>query len=515
MESISLGIPTLVVIAVYLVAINVAGALIGRGQKDAKDYFLGGHALPWWAVMASIVATETSALTFLSVPGDAYRSGFTFLQLAFGYLAGRIAISFILLPGYFRGEITTAYALLERRFGVSARRFTSLVFMVTRVLAASVRLAVPAIPIALILHVPVWTAILALAGATALYTWAGGLKAVIWIDLVQVLVYLSGAGFALYYLVGGFPGGFAGILAACAAQGRAVHVFDFSLDPSRPYTFWAGFFGGGVLTMASHGADQLIVQRLLACRSLADGRKALIGSGLLVIVQFTVFLAIGVSLFAFYGGRAVDPTGAIAGAFRTTDEIFPTFIVTRLPAAVSAYLVAGIFSAAMCSESSALNSLASALALDIVGPVFGPRLVEGRRGLWLGRALTLFWTVVLAALAVSFGRLGQGQAGVQVALGLASVTAGGLLGAFLLAGWVRKAREADVLAAIGLSAAVMFALWAGAKGWLPLPFAKGIAWPWYSLIGSVLSLGTGWLLSRRHEGDDPRLLAAEGEPIRG
>lgn len=505
MEAISLGVPTLVVIVVYLVGINVAGALIGRGQKDARDYFLGGHALPWWAVMASIVATETSALTFLSVPGDAYRSGFTFLQLAFGYLAGRIAISFILLPGYFRGELTTAYALLERRFGVSARRFTSLIFMVTRVLAASVRLAVPAIPIALILNVPVWSAILALAAATALYTWAGGLRAVIWIDLVQVVIYLSGAGFALFFLVGGFPGGFGGILHASAAAGHAVHVLDFSFDPSRPYTFWAGVLGGGFLTMASHGADQLIVQRLLACRSLADGRRALIGSGLLVIVQFVLFLAIGVSLFAFYGGRAVDPTGA-AGAFLTTDEIFPTFIVTSLPPAVSAYLVAGIFSAAMCSESSALNSLASALANDIVGPLFGAQLLEGRKGLWLGRMLTLFWTVVLGALGVGFGRLGQGQAGVQVALGLASVTAGGLLGAFLLAGWVRKAREADVLVAIGVSATAMFALYAGSKGWLPIPFAKRIAWPWYSLIGTVLSVGTGWLLSRRHEDDDPRAI---------
>ena len=201
MEGISLGLPTLIAIAVYLAAINVLGAVLGRGQKDAKDYFLGSHAMPWWAVMASIVATETSALTFLSIPGDAYRTGFTFLQLAFGYLLGRIAVSALLLPGYFQGEITTAYALLERRFGVGARRFTSLIFMVTRVMAASVRLAVPAIPIALLLGVPVWIAILILAAATALYTFLGGLKAVIWIDLIQVVVYLSGAVMALWVLL--------------------------------------------------------------------------------------------------------------------------------------------------------------------------------------------------------------------------------------------------------------------------------------------------------------------------
>ena len=370
----SLGLPTLIAIAVYLAGINVLGAVLGRGQRDAKDYFLGSHAIPWWAVMASIVATETSALTFLSIPGDAYRTGFTFLQLAFGYLLGRIAVSALLLPGYFQGEITTAYALLERRFGVGARRFASLIFMVTRVLAASVRLAVPAIPIALILGVPVWVAILILAAATALYTFLGGLKAVIWIDLIQVVVYLSGAVMALWALLSAFGGGFGGfeeILRKCAEQGRPVHLFNLSRNLSEPYTLWAGVIGGAVLAMASHGADQLIVQRLLACRGLRDAQKALVGSGILVILQFCLFLGVGVGLFAFYGGRAVGP-----GGFATSDEIFPSFIVGHLPPFISAYLIAGIFSAAMCSESSALNSLASALSLDIVAPLLG----KGARG---------------------------------------------------------------------------------------------------------------------------------------
>ena len=273
--------------------------------------------------MASIVATETSALTFLSVPGDAYRTGFTFLQLGFGYLVGRIAVSVLLLPGYFQGEITTAYALLERRFGASARRFTSLIFMVTRVMAASVRLAVPAIPIALILGVPVWIAILVLAAATALYTFLGGIKAVIWIDLIQVVVYLSGATMALWVSDRhSIDGGFGGILRRCMELGQPVHLFDLSKNLSEPYTLWAGVIGGAVLAMASHGADQLIVQRLLACRGLRDARKALIGRGVLVILQFTLFLALGVGLFAFYGGRADGP-----GGFASTDEIFPTFIV--------------------------------------------------------------------------------------------------------------------------------------------------------------------------------------------
>jgi solute:Na+ symporter, SSS family len=496
-ESLRIGLPALVLIVVYIGSINALGAWIGRGQKDAREYFLGSHAMPWWAVLGSIVATETSALTFLSVPGDAYRTGFLFLQLVFGYVIGRIAISFILLPSYFQGELSTAYALLEKRFGPLTRRFTSTLFMVTRVLAASVRLAVPAIPIALLLGIPVWSAVVLLAAATALYTFLGGIKAVIWIDLIQVFIYLSGALLALGFLLSQTPGGLPAILRYSASAGQPAHLFDFRLDFSRPYTFWAGILGGTFLTMASHGADQLIVQRLLACRTLPDARRALIGSGFLVLLQMTMFVTIGIGLFAFFRGRPIS-AGASAAAFGSPDEIFPTYIVRHLPPLLSAYLVAGMFSAAMCSESSALNSLASALANDVVGPIAGKRWLEGRQGLRLGRLLTLFWSGLLALLAVGFSRLGQSQPAVQVGLGLLSVTAGGLLGAFLLALYARRARQADVLLAISCSAAVMMALWLGARGWIAWPLARSIAWPWYSLIGSAISFGFGTLLSLRH-----------------
>ncbi|HXM75983.1 MAG TPA: hypothetical protein VN971_04345, partial [Thermoanaerobaculia bacterium] len=306
MESLRIGLPALLLIVVYLGAINALGAWIGRGQKDAREYFLGSHAMPWWAVLGSIVATETSALTFLSVPGDAYRTGFLFLQLVFGYVIGRIAISFILLPSYFQGELSTAYALLEKRFGALTRRFTSTLFMVTRVLAASVRLAVPAIPIALLLGIPVWSAVLLLAAATALYTFLGGIKAVIWIDLIQVFIYLSGAILVLAFLLSQTPGGLPAILRYAASAGHPARLFDFRLDFSLPYTFWAGVLGGTFLTMASHGADQLIVQRLLACRTLSDARRALIGSGFLVLLQMTMFVTIGIGLFAFFRARPIS-----------------------------------------------------------------------------------------------------------------------------------------------------------------------------------------------------------------
>ncbi|MGH9364319.1 MAG: sodium:solute symporter [Thermoanaerobaculia bacterium] len=495
MESFRLALPALVLILVYLVGINILGGFLGRGQKDARDYFLGGHAMPWWAVMGSIVATETSALTFLSVPGDAYSSGFTFLQLVFGYVVGRIAVSFLLLPAYFQGELATAYQLLEKRFGPSTRRATSLLFMGTRVMAAGVRLAVPAIPIALLLGVPVWAAILILAGGTAIYTFLGGIKAVIWIDLIQVAIYLSGAALALAVLLRHIDGGLSGAFVANAAAGHPVALFVFDFDLSRPYTIWAGVLGGAFLSMASHGADQLIVQRLLACRGLRDAQKALIGSGFLILLQMGLFVCLGVGLFAFFHGR---PIGPFPGGFGSPDEIFPTFIVGHLPGILSAYLVAGIFSAAMCSESSALNALASALTHDLVGPLWGHGRLEGRGGLLLGRALTLFWTALLALLAIGFTRLAQSQPAVQVALGLVSVTAGGLLGAFLLALYARRANQADALAAIAGATLFMLALWLGSKGWIDLPLGRKIAWPWYSLLGSALAFATGSLLSLRH-----------------
>ncbi len=248
--------------------------------------------------------------------------------------------------------------------------------MVTRVMAASVRLAVPAIPIALMLGIPVWAAILLLAAGTALYTYLGGLKAVIWIDVIQVLVYLSGAVIALVFILDAIPGGLSHLIAA----GGGVRLVDTAFDLSKPYTLWAGILGGSFLAMASHGADQLIVQRLLACRGLRDAQRALIGSGVVVIAQFALFLTIGVALAAFFAGRPIDPSGLDPLAFHSSDEIFPAFIVRHLPPIASAYLVAGIFSAAMCSESSALNSLASALAHDIVAPLFGKQVLDGARG---------------------------------------------------------------------------------------------------------------------------------------
>ena len=371
----------LAVLVAWLVATTAWGAWLGRRQRGGSDYFLGNRQLPWGAVLLSVVATETSTLTFLSIPGVAYLGTLAFLQLTFGYLAGRVVVASLLLPAYFRGELKTAYALLGVRFGSGVRRLTSAIFMVTRLLADSVRLFATAIPLALVTGWPYPLSILVIGALTVVYTYFGGIKAVVWVDAVQMGLYLVGAAVAVFVLQVLVEGGWGAILAQAGEAGK-LRIVNPSFDFSVPYTLWAGLLGGGFLAMASHGTDQLIVQRLLTCRDLAASRRALIGSGVVVAVQFAVFLMVGLGLWAFYENRAFD----------ASDEIFARFIVEELPAGVTGLLIAGVFAAAMSSLSSSINSLASSSAYDFWGP--GPRdrgrraHPEGRQALYpdLGRA---------------------------------------------------------------------------------------------------------------------------------
>ncbi|MEC9298382.1 MAG: sodium:solute symporter, partial [Gemmatimonadota bacterium] len=335
----------------YLIGVTAWGAWLGRGQTGGQDYFLGNRELPWIAVMLSIVATETSTLTFLSIPGVSYLGTLGFLQLTFGYLAGRVVVSMFLLPAYYRGELSTAYALLEERFGQGARRFASAVFMVTRLLADSVRLFASAIPLALVTGWDYPVSIAVIGVVTLVYTYFGGIKAVVWVDAVQMGLYLLGAVVAIAALQVLTPDGWTGILSSAGEAGK-LDVLDWSLDFSLPYTVWAGVLGGAVFTMASHGTDQLLVQRLLTCRDVEASKKALVGSGVVVMGQFLLFLVVGLGLWVYYEGRAFD----------TTDEIFARFIVEELRPGISGLIVAGVFAAAMSSLSSSINSLASASA---------------------------------------------------------------------------------------------------------------------------------------------------------
>src|SRR5881392_816054 len=473
------------VIVAYFAAVIVFGLLLAGRQRDATDYFLGHRGLPWWALMLSIVATETSALTIISVPGLAARGDLTFLQLSFGYLVGRIGVAAFLLPGYFEGTQDTAYQRLERRFGTAARRTASGVFLVTRALADCVRIFATAIPLALITYgsptdKALAIGILAIGIVTLLYTWFGGLRAVVWVDVIQLGVYLLG-GIATLIVATHLAGGLGAFTRAWDAGKLAV--LDFRPSFKVLYTFWGGLVGGALLASASHGTDHLIVQRLLAARGLRDAQRALIGSGVFIIAQFALFLLVGTSLWL---------AGADDGLMRS-DAIYPRFVITQLPTGLAGLVVAGILAAAMSSHASAVNSLASASTHDFYAPLTGRQDLEHL--LWVGRWLTLIWTAVLVMGAIVF--IGDRTTPVvQLAISIASLTYGSLLGTYILGGAWPRTRQIDVIVAIAVSVILMSPVVLGAViPHFPLHWLRGLAWPWYVPLGTAVTVPVGILSS--------------------
>lgn len=478
------------VIAVYFVLTLGIGLWSTRNQATAGDYFLGARNLPAWAVLFSIVATETSALTVLSVPGIGARGDLTFLQIAFGYLVGRIGVAIWLLPGYFDGTQETAYARLETRFGAGTRRTMSVVFLVTRFLGDGVRIFVGAIPLALLTGWNIPVAIVVMGAVTLVYTWAGGLKAVVWTDVIQLAVYVSG-GIAALFVAWNLAGGPAESLALSADAGK-LRIFDFTVNFTSTYTILGGLAGGALLSAASHGTDHLIVQRLLATRSLRDAQLALVGSGVAVILQFLLFLFVGSAIWA----------AGLAPAELPSDTIFPRFIIEQLPAGLSGLLVAGILAAAMSTVASSINALASSVTHDLYSGWTGER--DPARLLRIGRGFSIAWGIALIGAALMFHAFASGTDTpvVVLALSIASVTYGALLGAYILAGrWPRAAGGDVILAAaitIALMLLVVFARPLSASAgmsWLA-PVAR-LAWPWYVPLGTAVCVTVGALASLR------------------
>ncbi len=478
----------LAVVVLYLAISIGIGLRVSRGHATAGDYFLGARNLPAWAILLSIVATETSALTVISVPGVGARGDLTFLQLAFGYLVGRIAVARWLLPGYFRGEQETAYARLESRFGINTRRMASVVFLVTRALGDAIRVFASAIPLALVTGWSIPVAIAAVGVITLVYTWFGGFKAVVWTDVMQLAVYLTG-GVAALFIAWGLGGGAGAALGHAAAAGklRLINpVFDFTTT----YSLWGGLIGGGLLACASHGTDHLIVQRLLGAGSLGAARKALVGSGVMVIFQFLLFLLIGSAIWA--AGLAPDGTPA--------DQLFPRFVIDHLPVGLAGLVIAGILAAAMGTHSSAINSLASSVTHDLYAGWTGKR--DPVHLLHVGRRFSAVWGMVLILLALFFHFYSeQGDTPVVVlALSIASVTGGGLLGTYILAGRWPRATGRDAIGALMMTVAVMLVVIFARRlsadpGFEWLAPAGRLAWPWYVPLGTLLTLAGGVTLS--------------------
>jgi SSS family solute:Na+ symporter len=470
-------------VVLYIVGVTAWGSLLGRKQRDARDYFLADRSVPWWVVCFSLVATETSVLTFISVPATAYTSDLWMLQLTFGYLLGRIAIALFLLPAYFRGEIATAYELLQQRFGLNARRFASITFLVTRFLASSVRLFATAIPIKIITGLPYTWAILITGGVTLIYTYYGGLKAVVWVDVLQMFVFLFGAFAALFVLIKLVPGGWSGIVAA-AAPAHKLSILHMTGGFGDTKWILTGFLGGAFLSMASQGTEQLFVQRQLAAPSLRDAQKAIIASGVWVIAQFALFLVVGVGLFAYYHGRAFDPP----------DEVLPAFLRSGLPMGIGGIIIAGIFSVAMSSEASAINSLASSLTHDIYAPFARDR--DDHHLMRVGKVFTLVSGLVLIVGAVIFQFFEKGTPVVVIALQIASFTYGGLLGGFLLALISRRAQQFELILGMSVAMGTMTLWWVLEQFWAGFPAPLRIDPLWFSLVGSIITVGVGMISAR-------------------
>src|ERR1041384_3308174 len=434
------------IVAVYLLGVTASGIFISGRQKTTRDYFLGGKTMRWWAVGLSIVASETSTLTFISIPGLAYKGNMHFLQLAFGYFAGRLLVSAIFIPAYYKGDLETAYDFLGRRFGTSLRKFTSSVFVVTRVLASGVRLFATAIPVHLITGFDYATSILIIGLCTLAYTYLGGLKAVVAMDVAQLIIYLAGAAASLGIILHHLPGGWADVVRFATAGGAdKFEIVNRSWGSSiggflsSPYTLVGGVLGGTFLTMASHGTDQLLVQRLLGCKNRWDSQRALMLDAGVIVLQFAFFLVLGICLFAFYGGAPIEALG-----LKSTDEIFPKFIVENLPSGVAGLVIAGVLASAMGSLSSAISSLASSSYLDLFKTSSAGSTVGASRELFWSRIFTVFWGIVLIGGAMLFTDTKNPV--VELGLKIASVTYGGLLGTFFLGLFVKSAGQADAYA---------------------------------------------------------------------
>ncbi|MCP3798013.1 sodium:solute symporter [Allokutzneria sp. A3M-2-11 16] len=489
----------LIIVAAFLIGMPLLGVLFGGRQRSSKDYFVSDKPMSWWVVCLSVVSAETSALTVISVPTVAYLGTFTFLQLAIGYLLGRIVVAFVLLPKYMSGNLVTAYAYLGKRFGSKLQSTASVTFLFTRLLADGLRLFATAIPIKVLLaaydiHAPYWAICLVTGIGMLVFSYIGGVRAVVWVDAVQLGVYIIGGLAVIAVLAGKLPEGWLGQ----AFEAGKFQIFDTGADIlTSPYAIVTAVLGGAVLSMASHGSDQLIVQRLMSCKNLKDSRRALIGSGVIVFFQFGLFLFIGVMIWALFKGATPASMGMAA-----SDELFPHVIINVLPPGVSGFMLASILAAAM---SSSLNALASSTVTDVIQKV-SKRTFTDAEILRQGK----IWTVVWAGLLIGFASMftSKNNPIVEQGLSITGYTYGALLGAFLLGLIFKKARQTDALVAFVVTVLGMATIILTVK--FPVGAKElALAYPWYPPLGVLITLVVGGLLSLRHSTNAPEAVEAE------
>jgi len=449
------------IIILFLVGISAYGLYNSRYNKTSEDYFLAGRDMPWWAAMLSIVATETSVLTFISIPGLAYRDNWFFLQLAFGYILGRILVSLFLLPRYFQGGITSIYEVLGQRFGEKIQKTASGVFLITRILADGIRFLATAVIVQVVTGWSLPVAVLVIGLVTVVYTLMGGIRTVVWVDSFQFILYIGGGLTAIVYVLMHSEAGLGVMLSQLNAEGK-LDILRWGWDLfSNPWLFFSAVFGGMLLSFASHGADYMMVQRVLSVRDLKGAQKAMVGSGLFVFIQFTVFLLAGSLIYIYMGGVEIEK-----------DREFSTFIVKELPVGLKGLLLAGVLSAAMSTLSSSINSLASSTTTDWIGknvPINTSRLIS------------LGWAVVLIGIALIFDE--SDKAIVVMGLEIASFTYGGLLGLFLLTKLDRKFTQVSLVCGLIASMLIVFLL----KN-------QGLAWTWFIGFSVLTNLAVVWVI---------------------
>ncbi|MCH9650631.1 MAG: sodium:solute symporter [Deltaproteobacteria bacterium] len=485
----NIGALDLGILLAYLAGVAIFGVWVGRGARSATDYMLGGRNLPWWVILFSIVATETSTVTFLSIPGFAFERNLTWLQLPLGFLIGRFVVAFLLLPHYFKGTLFTSYEVLHRRFGSATSRAASALFILTRSLADGLRLFLSAIVLQEMTGLDLSWSVLAVGVTTILYTFLGGMRAVLWTDMVQFFIYMAGGVLALGLILRRLPEGWSQMISLGEVAGR-LQILDLTLNPAEPYALWAGLVGGIFVTLGSHGVDQLMVQRYLCARGLGDARRALGVSGFVVVGQFALFLIIGVALYAFY--QVFPP----AVAFERADRVFAHFIVKEVPVGLLGLLLGAVFAAAMSTLSSSLNSCATAAVKDFYLP-WKKGEVSPRRQLRITRGFTIAFGLV--QIAVGIGGQWVTSSVVSSVLGIASFTTGIVLGVFFLGMWAPRVGQRAAL--VGLLVGLAAMTW--------VKFATPLAWPWFALVGSVLTFAAGWGASllwpaRRGQEVEPR-----------
>ena len=480
--SLSASISTIdiLIVVTYLLGVTVFGVWVGRGQRGTEDYFLGARSLPWWALLLSIVATETSTVTFLSLPGVAAAAGgnLTFLQITFGYILGRLIIIKLLLPLYFSGRHFTAYEVLEKRFGRLSRRAASSLFLVTRNLSDALRLFLTALVLHIVLGLDLAASIVTLGLLTVVYTLVGGARSVVWNDCIQFAVYILGAGAAFWVILGALPAGLDDLL-RYARAGEKLTLIDMDPGFFKPtMTFWSGMVGGAFLTMATHGTDQLMVQRYLSARSERDAARALAVSGFIVFAQFAVFLLMGVALAAFF----TVAKGDIQAAQQAGDRLFATFIVQHMPVGLAGLTLAAVFAAAMSTLSSSLNSSATAWMSDVYLPLRKRSMPAGRQ-LSASRLATAVFGVVQVAIALVVGAIGMTESVVASVLKITGFATGPVLGVYLLAVTLPAVRQP----------AALLGFMSGVAGLSLLALGTALYWPWYAGAGALLTWLAGWV----------------------